>query len=457
MAGIKEVCIRLLDVVFSFYEAIGDAVYVFYVEHSRTLLDSAHVLFDRVFYVLLFFTFLLTFGYFVMALVLALRKPKDVAPLHCSDDMLPTVTIQIPTYNELAALACAKRCLAFDYPKDKVQIIIGDDSSEESVSRQIDAFARDHQQILVTRRGSNVGFKPGNLNHMLPHSTGDYIVIFDSDFLPNTWFLRRIIAPFFTDKRIAAVQARWKIVNFSQNLSSLVGGTIPLYTHYLGLPFLKMLDSNGFIAGSAEAIRKKDLIELGGWASGCHTEDIEYSLRLTRANKRIVYLENLTCGCEAPFTVRDVCRQQMRWAYGVITACKRHFVPLVRSKNVRPRDKVNIFLLLSGYVVTLLFFSLTIAAMLSLLTHRPEPVLWVTFFSEMIRNVLFTSGYLFATSIALVLGNKVSEIPRLILASFSVGLVVIVVVTQGVYQALVNRPMEWFMLKKKGNTVITHD
>ncbi|MBN2421705.1 glycosyltransferase family 2 protein [Candidatus Woesearchaeota archaeon] len=451
MNEIIDILKIIFNLIFNFYAEIGDSVYNFYLSYSRLILDYMHIFFDTLFYILLYITIILTLTYFMMGVYLLLNKNKQKEkPVKDSD--LPFVTIQIPTYNELVALNCARKCLDFDYPKSKYEIIIGDDSSDKSISEKIDEFARMHKsRIKVTRRKTNAGFKPGNLIHMLNYSNGEYIVIFDSDFLPEQDFLRRIIAPFIHDKCVSAVQARWKTGNFSQTLAAIIGGTIPIFTHYFGLPFLNRVNSNTFIGGSAEAIRKKDLIELGGWRSGALTEDIEYSLKLTNAGKKIVYLETLECLCEAPFTLVDLCKQQMRWAYGVITAIKMYFWEIFTNKKLHFKDKINMFLLLSGYLTTLFYFLLAVTGLLSIITHRPEIIMWAKFISETTLNIILTSGFLLTLMITFILSNKTKEIPKLILASFSVGLVVIGIVTLGVFRAIFNREMNWFMLRKKGN------
>lgn len=391
----------------------------------------------------------MTFMHFLMSIIVSFKKKPKEEPFRGSK--YPFVTIQIPTYNELAAINCAKKCLKFDYPKNRYEMIIGDDSSDKTVSKKINEFASMHNLVKVTRRGLNIGFKPGNLNHMLKYTRGEFIVVFDSDFLPKEDFLKRIIAPFVNDSTVDAVQSRWAIKNFSQNFSSIIGGIIPMFSHRLGLPFLNFMKSNGFIAGSAEAIRKKTLIKLGGWKSGALTEDIECSLRLTRAGRRIVYLETLQCDCESPFTVKDLCKQQMRWAYGVISALKTHLLPILFSRKISARWKFNPLLLGSGYLVTLFFFLLALLGFLSIITNEPQPIDWAKFFSETGRNILLTSGYLFTSIVILKLSKKFKEVNRLIVASFSVGLLVIYTVTIGVFKAIFNREMQWFMLAKKGN------
>jgi len=453
MSAIITQITHLIMIIFNFYENIGTFVYDFYIANSRLILDYMHIFFDSFFYVLLYITIIFTFAYLMMGLIL-LFKNKKTQEIPVKDSQLPKVTIQIPTYNELAALNCAEKCLKFDYPKNKYKIIIGDDSSDKLISRKIDMFAKKHKDmVIVTRRGSNKGYKPGNLNHMLKYTKGEYIVIFDSDFLPEKDFLRRLIAPFVHNPNLSAVQARWITKNYSQNLVSIVGGTIPLLTHYLGLPFLNLVNGNSFIGGSAEAIKKSDLIRMGGWQSGSLTEDIEFSLRMTKAGKSILYLDTLHCKCEAPFTLPDLGKQQMRWSYGVITAIKEHFFGIVFNKKLSFNNKLNIFLLLYGYIITFFFFLLGLTGALSIITHRPEIINWGKLISETTLNITLTSGFLMATTITLILGKKAREIPKMFIASFTVGLIIINIVTLGIFKAIFNRPMNWFMLTKQGNNL----
>ena len=448
----EGIIMELIKNIILFYVEIHRAIFNFYIENSRTILDYMHIFFNKLFYVVLYITIFFTLAYLVMGIILLIKK-RRIKEKTVSKSKLPFVTIQIPTYNELAAINCAKKCLEFDYPKEKFMILIGDDSSGKEISKQIDRFAKNHKQIKVTRRGTNKGFKPGNLNHMLKHTKGEYIVIFDSDFLPEKDFLKRIMAPFVHDKNVSAVQARWVTKNIKQNLVSLLGGTIPLLTHHLGLPFLNLINGNTFIAGSAEAIRKKDLIKLGGWKSGALTEDIEYSLRLTNTGKKIVYLDKLHCKCEAPFTLNDLGKQQMRWAYGVITASKMHFKDIWKNKKITVNNKFNIFLLLSGYMVTFLFFTLTLLGFFSIITHRPESINWLKFISETTFHIVVTSGFLATLVITFFVAKKAREIPKMIFASFTIGLVVVSIVTLGIFKAIFNRPMKWYMLEKKGNEI----
>jgi len=439
------------------YLDIGNKVYTFYVDYSRMILDYFHIIFKSTFNTLIFVATLISIAYLIMSVYVYLSKKSRInIP---EQDYTPTVTVQIPTFNELAALACAKKCSEFDYPKDKLQIIIGDDSNKKEVSEKIDSFAKKINKkhpglILVTRRGLNVGFKPGNLNHMLKFTKGEYIVIFDSDFSPEKDFLRRVIAPFKENKNLSVVQARWKIVNFDQNIISMLGGSISVLFHHVVLPFVRKFDGSTMLCGSAEAIRKKDLIAAGGWLAGSLTEDVECTMRLLKKGKKIIYLEDVECECEVPHTAKDLFKQQKRWAYGVISALKKHLLSLLKSKSVRARDKVAVILFsVMGYAFSVLLVLITIFGLLSMISDTPGPINWTLFFGQLGINILFTSGVLIATTVSLLMSKNIRKLPQIVIASFTIGLAMTFFVSIGMTMALLGRPMQWFMLKKNANTL----
>ena len=424
---------------FAWYNSIG-----------RIILDFLHIIFENTFNVLLIVAVIFSVLYFLMALYAMFNKPKKRKEMEC-DAELPFVTVQIPTFNELAAIRCAESCLKFDYPKDKYEIIIGDDSNKPEISEILAEYAQKHELIKITKRETNEGFKPGNLNHMLNHSRGEILVIFDSDFVPEKDFLSRIVAPFMRDGNIAGVQARWKLMNPGQNTVTSLGASILYTCHYVTLPFMFNQKKISFLCGSAEAVRKSTLIGLGGWESGNLTEDIEFSLRLLEKGYKIEYIDSLECDSEVPHTLKDLYRQQMRWAYGVIYSWKNHFVSILKSKSIGFMDKLCMAIFLSGYFIATLLAALFITGTLSFITHAPAPVEWGKFGYELSRNILLTSGLLVAGCVALLKAKKSKMTLRMIASSFSYGLVVTYYVNVGIIKAIAKVPMEWYMLNKHGN------
>ncbi|MFC1768190.1 glycosyltransferase family 2 protein [Nanoarchaeota archaeon] len=429
----------------------GREFFEWYNAAGRDFLDFTHLVFNNTFYAFLGVTVVISVLFYVV-MIHKLTSKKKTHHYSFDTEKAPYVSIQIPTLNELAALNCAKRCLEFDYPKDKFEILIGDDSNNPEISKKIIEFANAHEQIKVFKRERNVGYKPGNLNNLLKFSNGEILVLFDSDFLPERDFLRRLIAPYQHIPDLSVVQSRWKIINPNTNLITMLGATMSKVFHYFIMPFVKNFGKVSLLCGSAEAIRKKDLIEVGGWLSGSMTEDIECSIRLLLKNKKLIYLEDLECGCEVPHTSKDLYKQQMRWAYGVFSSVKMHWRALM-SRRLGFRSKFAIFSFCSGYMFTFLLFTLLLFGTLAFITHPPGPMDLPRFFGEMSRNILLTSGLLIASLVAVIMDKDMARVDKVFMASFSYGLVVTYYVNLGILKVLTGQPMHWHMLKKEGNEI----
>ncbi|MCC7300787.1 MAG: glycosyltransferase [Verrucomicrobia bacterium] len=401
-------------------------------------------------------TFALSSIYMVFTVLALLLRRKVAAQPPPMTENLPTVTVQIPTYNELAALNCAANCLAFDYPREKLQILIGDDSNDIGISAQIDAFAAKNPFVRVCRRGKNIGFKPGNLNHMLHQTTGDYILILDSDFLPEPGFLRRIVQPVIENPALAGVQSTWRISNTHQNHTTLMGAGIINVIHVVILPLIKRFANTGVFCGSGELVRKDLLIQNGGWTLGALTEDVDYSLRIIASGHRIAYLDDLHIACEVPYAPRDLCRQQMRWAYGVMRAFMNHGFKMIRSKLTGVRTKLAAICFGGGYImVSCLLFTMVLGFLNFAsgwglqTTELPETAL------QTAGNILFTCGMLISSLCAsFIAGASLRSLGKLIVASLTLGVVLIFFVGKGIFKALFGLSMHWFMVRKNGNALV---
>lgn len=421
-----------------------------------------HTVIKTIFEIALLGAFILSLGYFaVTAFAMVLSRLRNAPELVADVSLYPTVTIQIPTYNELAALHCATCCLDFDYPAEKIQIMIGDDSNRPEISAKIDAFAAAHPRIEISRRGDNAGFKPGNLNVMLPKATGDYILILDSDFLPEKDFLKRLVVPVIKDPTLAGAQAAWKIINVHDNQSTLMGTGIVNIIHTVILPFLKAVTNSSVFCGSGELVKKSYLLELGGWTKGALTEDVDYSLRLITAGKRIAYVEDLQVKCEVPYTPRDLFRQQMRWAYGVMRAFMAHGGKLFLSRTIQKRTKFAAFCFGGGYVMITLLLLTSVLGLLNLVSgmfgldpasaQSPTYTVGHLVYDTAV-NLLLTCGLLVSSVAAgFINGFGFRSLGRLVVSSLSIGVICMFFVGRGLVTAWLGLPMKWFMLRKAGN------
>ncbi len=397
----------------------------------------------QVFFVLAVAVSLALYG--ITLTVIFLRRRREEKEFNL--ERAPEVTVQIPTKNEVVALRCARLCLQSDYPSSRLQVLIGDDSDRAWISEEIDSFAAAHPGVEVVRREDRSGFKPGNLNAMLKASRGEIIVILDSDFTPGKDFIRRIVAPFVHDPKLASAQARWDFINASENLATVLGATMGYSFHRVFLPFMSRFGC-AFICGSAEAVRRSVLEELGEWRSGILTEDIEFSLRMIRNGKKMLYLPDLACPGEVPRTARDLNRQQMRWAHGVISAYMIHLRGIWFNRALALKRKTFAMFSGLGYVFPILIYGLILTSVLKILTAPPQPVDPLGVAAETTRNVLLTSGLLFMSMAALWRAGQARLFFRMAAGAFTLGLVMIFFVLKGIVTALRRRPMEWFLIRK---------
>ena len=400
--------------------------------------------------------------YFVVTFV-SLTNKTIIKPKNSNyfSSEYPYVTIQIPTFNELAAINCAKKCLEFNYPQEKIQIIIGDDSSDQEISKQIKNFAKKNPNIIISHREKNYGYKPGNLNNMLKKSSGEYILIFDSDFLPDKDFLIQIVQPVIKDPSLSGVQSGWKIMNAQKNLSTLMGSGIVNVVHSILMPLMYDSTNHAIFCGSGELVKKNDIIDLGGWTEGSLTEDVDFSLRLIAAGKRIEYLKDLKVNCETPHTPRDLFLQQMRWAYGVVKSFLTHQENLRKSKLTKLSVKFATLIWSAGYImISLLLFSFVFGSLnmiFSALGFNPSESVSSSysignFIYDTTLNLILTGGMLLSSIIAsFINGFGLKSVGKLLFATLTIGFICMFYVGRGIFSAFVGLPMNWYMLKKEGN------
>lgn len=446
---------NILQRYFAWTTKISDAVISWYLENSRLIVDWMHYAFNNIFFILLYIGVILSLSYILLSLLSSFYKDEAYEPI--SDDEAPILSVHIPTRNELAALDCARHCLKSDYPDDKLQIIIGDDSDQPSISQKIQAFADQHEKVTVAARDDNVGYKPGNLNNMLTVTNGDYIAVFDSDFKPGEDFLRRLVTPMVRDDSIHATQGRWDPYNAGQNYTTGLGTTITDVFDYVALPFVDRTLNTVVLRGSAECVRRSTLNELGQWKSGSFTEDIEFSMRLLKEGYGVQWVPDAKCPMELPFIPMDLYKQQMRWAYGVVTSWITHGKDIVSNLFTFDSERRPVAgftmatILLLGYILSTVLFGLVFFGTLSFLTHPIGPFNAPQFFSETGRNILLTSGLILITGVGMWRAGRGSKYPKSLLSMFTLGIITTFYVNKGIYRALTNKNMEWFLLSKSGN------
>ncbi|MEO1216227.1 MAG: glycosyltransferase [Bacteroidota bacterium] len=262
------------------------------------------------------------------------NKIKAEPPLEGDKD-LPFVTIQLPIFNELYV---AERLLdsmaAMDYPKDCFEVQVLDDSNDETVeviAKKVEALKAEGFQIEHVRRPDRKGFKAGALAYGLDFAKGNFIAIFDADFLPYPNYLRSAMANFTHDK-IGVVQARWEHINRNYSIFT-EAQAFHLDAHFTIEQFSR--DRGGFYMnfnGTAGVWRKECIIDAGGWESDTLTEDLDLSYRAQIRNWQFRYVDEIGAPAELPAEMGAIKSQQYRWMKGGAEVARKMLINVWKSK-----------------------------------------------------------------------------------------------------------------------------
>ena len=265
----------------------------------------------------------------------------------------PRVTVQLPIYNELHTVErLLEAAAALDYPRDRLEIQLLDDSTDTTRQVAAQAVARLRSQgVNVTHitRSDRSGFKAGALAAGLTTAQGEFIAIFDADFVPPSNFLTRVV-PHFDGPRIGCVQTRWGHLNrdfsaFTQTQALGVDGhfVIEQTTRSWNGLFLNF-------NGTAGVWRRTCIEDAGGWQADTLTEDLDLSYRAQLRGWRFAYSPDIVVPAELPAQVSAFKQQQARWAQGSIQTALKLLVPLLRSEQ-RWQVKLEGAIHLTGYLV----------------------------------------------------------------------------------------------------------
>ncbi|HEY9165620.1 MAG TPA: cellulose synthase family protein [Candidatus Kryptonia bacterium] len=246
----------------------------------------------------------------------------------------PAVTIQLPVYNELYVVNRAIDAVcSLDYPKDKLEIQILDDSTDETsaiISQKVIEKTNQGFDVQHLRRGNRQGYKAGALNYGLLKAKGEFIAIFDADFMPRPDFLRKTF-PNFSDPKVGLVQTRWEHINSDYSLLTRAQA-IALDGHFVIEQQVR--NKAGFFInfnGTAGIWRRSCIDDAGGWESDTLAEDLDLSYRAQLKGWRFVFMKEYTSPAELPADISGLRSQQFRWTKGAIEAAKKLLPKVWRS------------------------------------------------------------------------------------------------------------------------------
>jgi cellulose synthase/poly-beta-1,6-N-acetylglucosamine synthase-like glycosyltransferase len=282
---------------------------------------------------------------------LSVRRKEVLTTL---DRGTPSVTIQLPIYNEkYVAKRLVDAVCGLDYPKEKMKIMILDDSDDDTVELLADAvndYKKQGFQIEHVRRGTRKGYKAGALKYAMQTTDSEFVAIFDADFIPPEWFLKRAI-PHFSKSNIGLVQCRWGHIN--ENYSSITRAqALSLDFHFLIEQKAKS-NSHLFMNFNGTAgIWKRDCIEdAGGWHTATLVEDLDLSYRAQMKGWKCVFLPDIVVDAELPVQMNAAKRQQFRWAKGSIQCAIKLLGGIAIKRKVAVEAKIQAFIQLTRHIV----------------------------------------------------------------------------------------------------------
>jgi cellulose synthase/poly-beta-1,6-N-acetylglucosamine synthase-like glycosyltransferase len=258
---------------------------------------------------------------------------------------LPPVTIQLPIYNEMyVADRLIDAVCQIEYPRELLEIQVLDDSTDETRGVAEQAVRRNASRgvdITYIHRTDRTGYKAGALEAGLKVAKGEFVAIFDADFIPTADFLKRTVQ-FFVDPKIAMVQARWGHINQDYSLLTKIQ-SILLDGHFV-------LEHGGRnraglffnFNGTAGIWRRTAITDAGGWQHDTLTEDLDLSYRAQLRGWRFVFLSDLIAPAEVPVEMNSFKSQQHRWAKGSIQTCRK-LLPRILRSNIPLRAKAEAF------------------------------------------------------------------------------------------------------------------
>jgi cellulose synthase/poly-beta-1,6-N-acetylglucosamine synthase-like glycosyltransferase len=307
---------------------------------------------------LLYFAILGTlavYGAYRIKQVIDFWRYKDFVPTpsgHYSEADLPTITVQLPLFNELYVVErLLKAVTAIDYPREKFEIQVLDDSTDETVrvaEAVVAKYAAQGFDIHYIHRDDRTGFKAGALENGNKFAKGELLAIFDADFVPKPDCLRKLV-DFFTDPMVGCAQMRWSHINGDYNLLTRLQ-TIMLDGHFVVEQTTRNRTGGFFNFNGTAGIWRRQAIELsGGWQHDTLTEDTDLSFRAQLMGWKFVYLLDEEAPAEIPVEINAFKAQQRRWAKGVMQVGIKLY-PRIWLAPLPFRVKLEMFFRLTGNI-----------------------------------------------------------------------------------------------------------
>ncbi len=261
-----------------------------------------------------------------------------------SESELPRITVQLPLYNEATVAARLIEAAGnLDYPSDRLEIQVLDDSTDETraiAQKKVEELRRRGVDALYVRRPNREGYKAGALDFGLQTSKGEFVAMFDADFIPQPTFLRDII-DHFVDPKVGMVQTRWAHMNRESNLLTQIQALM-LDGHHLVENCARFGAGCYFnFAGTGGMWRRKAIDAAGGWEHDTLTEDLDLSYRAQMAGYQFVYRPDVLTPSELPEDISALRAQQHRWAKGTVQTARKLLPRVMKHEPMSIHQRVE--------------------------------------------------------------------------------------------------------------------
>lgn len=395
--------------------------------------------------IVLYFTvlgFLAIIGLHRYYLILLYKKYKSgmkKAPEY--PGTLPTVTIQLPVYNEQFVIErLIRESAKIEYPAEKLHIQVLDDSTDETTDicqRVVDELSRKGVNIELIHRTDRTGYKAGALGNGLKTVKSEMVAIFDADFIPSRTFLMETVG-FFRDSEVGMVQVRWDYINERFSLLTRLQAMF-LDGHFVVEHSARNWSGRFFnFNGTAGIWRVKAIRDAGGWEYDTLTEDLDLSYRAQMNGWKFVYLLDSTCKSEIPVAMNDYKTQQFRWAKGSIETGKK-ILPRIFASKLPFKVKLESLFHMGNNLAYLALISLSVLTFPALMVRihmNWRTLAWVDFAVFIMAFVPVTLFYVFAQKEA---GKNWKKRSLLLPLLLSLGIGISANNSVGVWEGLVGR------------------
>jgi cellulose synthase/poly-beta-1,6-N-acetylglucosamine synthase-like glycosyltransferase len=303
------------------------------------------------------------FGLHRYVLVYLYWRHRNKAPQPAGRfDKLPHVTIQLPMFNErFVAQRIIRSTCEIDYPREKFQVQVLDDSTDDTVdiARQaVEAMREQGIDIEYIHREDRTGFKAGALSNGMKTAKGEFVAIFDADFLPQKDFLKNTIH-YFTDSKVCVVQTRWEHINRDNSL--LTKSQAIFLDGHFGIEHVARNRSGRFMSfnGTGGIWRREAIEDAGGWHHDTLTEDLDLSYRAQLKGWKFVFLPQHISPAELPPEMAAFKAQQFRWTKGGAQNGLK-LMPKVMMSKAPLKVKIEAFFQLTGFTIHIFMLGLVL-------------------------------------------------------------------------------------------------